>query len=77
MRLVCGHWTDTSSLCHSVCQQQALHDDEHADDDDGHGYVGDHGDDNISVDGDYDDAMEEEDGDVIFFSPLMLHPIPS
>ena len=31
MRVDCGHWTDTSSICHTVCQQQAPQDD----DDDG------------------------------------------
>ena len=34
MRLDCGHWTDTSSLCHTVCQQQAPHANDDDDDDD-------------------------------------------
>ena len=39
MRLDCGHSSDTSSLCHTVCQQQAPrpHGDDDADDDDGDG----------------------------------------
>ena len=34
MRVDCGHWTDTSSICHTVCQQQAPQDDDDDDDDD-------------------------------------------
>ena len=32
MRVDCGHWTDTSSICHTVCQQQAPQDEEEDDD---------------------------------------------
>ena len=73
MRLDCGHWTDTSSLCHTVCQQQApcADDDEH-----GHSH-GDEHDDGAHDEGEHDDDALEEDGDVIFFSLLVLHPIPT
>ena len=52
MRLDCGHSSDTSSLCHTVCQQQAPG----GNDDDG---------DFHDDDGDGDDRNEK---DVIFFS---------
>ena len=72
MRLDCGHWTDTSSLCHTVCQQQApcADDDEH-----GHGH-GDEHDDGAHDDGEHDDDALEEDGDVIFFSLSVPPRIP-
>ena len=52
MRLDCGHSSDTFSLCHTVCQQQAPHANDH-DDDDGEG------DDDDEEEGDDD----EEEGD--------------
>ena len=66
MRLDCGHSSDTSSLSHTVCQQQAPGGND--DDDDGDDY---HDNDD---DGDYHDDDDDGDGedrnekDVIFFS---------
>ena len=64
MRLDCGHSSDTSSLCHTVCQQQAPggnDDDGDYDDDDGDG-------DDYHDDDDDGDGEDRNEKDVIFFS---------
>ena len=57
MRLDCGHSSDTSSLCHTVCQQQAPG----GNDDDGDG-------DDYHDDDDGGDDDDRNEKDVIFFS---------
>ena len=57
MRLDCGHSSDTSSLCHTVCQQQAPHAN---DDDDDESEEGDEQDD---VDDDEEEGDDEENSE--------------
>ena len=64
----CGHSSDTFSLCHTVCQQQAPHadhdvdDDEDDDDDEEEEEDGEEGDDDDEEEDD-DDHEEDDDED--------------